>query len=99
MLRLRHTLCAAFVASVSLVSASASSDVVTLTSSNFSSVVETESLILVKFFTPWCGHCKAFAPEYEQAATALKNKNVKLAQVDCDQDVELCQANEIHGYP
>lgn len=46
-----------------------------------------------------CGHCKALAPHYEEAATALKDKNIKLAKVDCVDEADLCQANGVQGYP
>ena len=46
-----------------------------------------------------CGHCKALAPHYEEAATALKDKNIKLAKVDCVEEADLCQSNSIQGYP
>nr|BAH80467.1 putative protein disulfide isomerase [Lentinula edodes] len=75
------------------------SDVLTLTTSDFSAKVDNEPLILVEFFAPWCGHCKALAPHYEEAATALKDKDIKLAKVDCVDQADLCQANGIQGYP
>ena len=75
------------------------SDVLTLTTSNFDEVVNPEPLILVEFFAPWCGHCKALAPHYEEAATALKEKNIKLAKVDCVEEAELCQSKGVQGYP
>lgn len=81
----------------SLVSAT---DVIDLTSENFSDIVNPEELMLVEFFAPWCGHCKALAPHYDEASTILKDKNgIKLAKVDCVDQADLCQQNGITGYP
>ncbi|KZT12454.1 protein disulfide isomerase [Laetiporus sulphureus 93-53] len=85
---------------IALVSAVlADSDVINLTSENFDSIVNPDPLILVEFFAPWCGHCKALAPHYEEAAAALKENGIKLAKVDCVDQADLCQANGIQGYP
>lgn len=46
-----------------------------------------------------CGHCKALAPEYEEAATTLKEKNIALAKVDCTAEADLCQQYGVEGYP
>ncbi|KAG0170339.1 protein disulfide-isomerase precursor [Apophysomyces sp. BC1034] len=77
----------------------ADSDVISLTKDDFDKQVLGEDLMLVEFFAPWCGHCKALAPEYEKAATELKPKNVKLAKVDCTENQDLCQDYEVRGYP
>ena len=45
------------------------------------------------------GHCKALAPEYEEAATTLKEKNIKLAKVDCTEQADLCKEYGVEGYP
>ncbi|KIK68097.1 hypothetical protein GYMLUDRAFT_191150 [Collybiopsis luxurians FD-317 M1] len=75
------------------------SDVISLTASDFAAKTDNEPVMLVEFFAPWCGHCKSLAPHYEEAATALKEKDIKLAKVDCVDQAELCQANGIQGYP
>ena len=45
--------------------------------------MESEKEVLVKFYAPWCGHCKHLAPHYEEAARKLQgNPNVLIVKVD-----------------
>jgi len=78
--------------------AAADSDVLVLTTKNFKETIEKESTLLVEFYAPWCGHCRALAPEYEKAATELKDI-VKLAKVDCTTENEVCKENDVQGFP
>jgi protein disulfide-isomerase A1 len=75
------------------------SDVLSLTQDNFDSTVNPAELILVEFFAPWCGHCKALAPHYEEAATTLKERKIPVAKVDCVDQPDLCQKHGVTGYP
>lgn len=47
------------------------------------------------------GHCKALAPEYEQAATILagSNNEIALAKIDCTEENDLCSDHDIQGFP
>ena len=62
------------------VSASLASDVLTLTNDNFDQALADNSVIMVKFYAPWCGHCKSLAPVWEEIATDLKEKGIAIAK-------------------
>jgi len=75
--------------------------VIALTMDNFHPLIE-NGFTFVKFFAPWCGHCKRLAPTWEELAQQLNTEGeVKIAHVDCTQDdnKELCTDQEVEGYP
>ena len=54
--------------------------------------------MFVKFFAPWCGHCKKLAPIWKQLAHRMQN-TLTIAEVNCDEHTALCKSNGIQGYP
>ena len=61
--------------------------VVILNEKNFKELVlnDKNTMWLVEFYAPWCGHCKSLAPSWELAAKQLKGV-VRVGAVDMTTD-------------
>ena len=75
------------------------SKVIQLNKDNFDKqVIDSDELWLILFYAPWCGHCKAFHPEFEKVSKATKGL-FKIGAVNCEDEKDLSQKYKIDGYP
>ena len=79
-----------------LVSQVLSDTVKVLDEKNFAKSVR-RGKAFVKFFAPWCGHCKRLAPTWEKLA--METKSVTIAEVNCDENKKLCATYHVVGFP
>ena len=70
-----------------------------LTDSNFEEkVIKSDETWMIKFYAPWCGHCKQLAPAWEKAAKALKGV-VKVGAIDVDNFKAVGSKYGVSGFP
>jgi thioredoxin 1 len=58
----------------------------------------TEGLLLVDFWAPWCGPCRAIAPVLDSLVSESGGR-VKLAKVNVDEEPALAATHEIRSIP
>ncbi|XP_035828844.1 thioredoxin domain-containing protein 5 homolog [Aplysia californica] len=73
--------------------------VLDLNQANFKAQLKASSLIFIKFFAPWCGHCKRLAPTWDELAKHFADEEVAIAKVDCTQHKSVCDDYQVRGYP
>lgn len=78
-----------------------------LTAATFNSTIASGTW-LIEFFSPYCGHCRHFAPTWRDLADYVFEENrvgkgktigVKMGQVNCIVSGDLCGEQKIAGYP
>lgn len=72
-----------------------------LTDNTFDQIVMDPSVgALVKFYAPWCGHCKSLAPIYEELGKTFANENsVVIAKLDAEKYRNKAQDYDVSGFP
>ena len=65
---------------------------------NFNEIISNNNLVLVDFYTEWCGPCKMLAPIIAEIKEELKDK-VYVIKVNVDEEEDLSNKFGIYSIP
>ena len=72
-----------------------------LTNDNFDEFVKSHPYVFVKFFAPWCGHCKSMAESYAGLARKINEngQDLVIAELDATLHPAIASKFGVKGYP
>ena len=74
------------------------SDLLHLNDANFDEIVKTSPAIIVDFWAPWCGPCRALGPHIEKMAADYAGK-IKIAKCDIESAQTVASKWRIQSIP
>lgn len=70
-----------------------------LNETNIKDEIEKNKLILIQFWAPWCGPCRALMPTIDKLIEDFKDKEIVIGKVNTDDNQSLLQEHGIRGIP
>ncbi|MEO6760617.1 MAG: thioredoxin, partial [Saprospiraceae bacterium] len=66
--------------------------------SSFESITQSDTPVLIDFWAPWCGPCRAMAPVLSDLKADLGDR-VRIVKIDVDKNTELAVQMKVMGVP
>ena len=70
---------------------------IAITKENFEEVINSNAMVIIDFWAPWCGPCKSFGPVFEEVSD--KYPDVVFAKVNTEEQQELAGVFQVRSIP
>jgi thioredoxin 1 len=74
------------------------SELINLNKESFTKAVSVDKPVLVDFWAPWCGPCKALTPILEEIANE-EGDSLGIYKVNVDENTDLAQEHGVNSIP
>jgi thiol-disulfide isomerase/thioredoxin len=70
-----------------------------VTDSEFNSIIENNSKIVIKYFANWCGTCRLFAPKFSKISNKEEYSDVMFLDINAEENPEARKFGGVTNLP
>lgn len=77
------------------------SEILEIDSETLGELINSQEIVLLQFYAPWCEHCKHFEPHFDKLLDKAQSleQNIIFAKINAEKNKNVVSFFDIQGYP